>query len=177
MSAEQSVSTAAEAAVNGLTGTGAGEAVASSPTPPPGAGAGDALTSGAGDALGSVVSTLGQPEALISWGGYFQALAILFLIIALLFALLWLLKHKGGLKRLTSQGELTLESRLTLGPKKHLIVVRFLNKRVLLGLTDQRITMLTELPPHEDDIPHPEPDPENIADFKAQLDRASHDSD
>lgn len=95
--------------------------------------------------------TFSQAEGLFSWSGYFQALAVLFLIVALLWLALWYLKRRGGIKLLTRQGDLSLENRLTLGPKKSIIVVRFLNKRVLLGVTDQQITMLTELPEDEDD--------------------------
>ena len=119
-----------------------------------------------GSALGEAASSLGQSDALISWANYFQALAILFLIVALLAFLLWFLKRKGGIKLLTKQGDLTLESRLPLGPKKSLVVVRFLNKKVLLGVTDQQITMLTELQDDEDDAPNTA----NAADFKRVLD-------
>lgn len=128
--------------------------------------AGQTAGQSAGHTLGEAASSLGQSDALISWANYFQALAILFLIVALLAFLLWFLKRKGGIKLLTKQGDLTLESRLPLGPKKSLVVVRFLNKKVLLGVTDQQITMLTELQNDEDDIPSPA----NSADFKSILD-------
>ncbi|SBV94849.1 putative flagellar biosynthesis protein, FliO [uncultured delta proteobacterium] len=126
-----------------------------------------------GDALGGAVSTLGQTDSLFTWGSYFQALAILFLIVAVLFVALWFLKRRGGIKLLTRQGNLFLESRLALGPKKSLVVVRFLNKRVLLGVTDQQITMLTELPTDEDATAHLGPDTPGAADFKAHFDRAA----
>ena len=129
--------------------------------------------SGSGEALGGAVSALGQTDGLVTWGSYFQALAILFLIVALLFIALWFLKRRGGIKLLTRQGDLSLESRLTLGPKKSLVVVRFLNKRVLLGVTDQQITMLTELPTDEDETAHPDPSTADTADFTAHLARAA----
>ncbi len=120
--------------------------------------------------LDGALNTLGRPDSLFSWGGYFQALAVLFLIVAALWVALWYLKRKGGFKILTMQGDLALESRMALGPKKALIVVRFLNKRVLLGVTDQQITMLTELP--TDDEPSSQPAP--AAAFKEHLERARH---
>lgn len=97
-------------------------------------------------------SVLARPENLVSWSSYFQALAILCLIIACLWAVLWYLKRRGGLKVL-GLGDLVVENRLPLGPKKNLMVVRFLNKRLLLGVTDQQITLLTELPAHDDTAP------------------------
>lgn len=128
-----------------------------------------------GDAMAGAVGTLGQTGSLVTWGSYFQALAVLFFIVALLFVALWFLKRKGGLTVLTRQGDLLLESRMALGPKKSLVVVRFLNKRVLLGVTDQQITMLTELPTDEDDTEHPAPYPANPPDFKAHPARAARD--
>jgi flagellar protein FliO/FliZ len=130
-------------------------------------------TDAAGDALGGAVSTLGQTDALFAWSSYFQALAILFLIVTVLFAALWFLKRRGGLNVLTRQGNLLLESRMALGPKKSLIVVRFLNKRMLLGVTDQQITMLTELPTDEDATAQHDPHTANGADFTAHLVRAA----
>lgn len=130
--------------------------------------AADAAAQTAGRALGDAANAIGQNGSLVSWAGYFQALAVLFLIVALLAFFLWLLKRKGGIKLLTQQGGLTFESRLSLGPKKSLIVVRFLNKRVLLGVTDQQITMLTELPNDENDVPAPQ----NTANFNEFLNKA-----
>ena len=125
------------------------------------------------DSALAAVDALARSDSLFTWGGYFQALAVLFLIIAVLWYALWFLKRKGTLKVLTRHGDLRLESRMALGPKKYLLVVRFLNKRVLLGVTDQQITMLMELPTDEDDSAHTDPDPANVADFKAHLSRAA----
>ena len=41
---------------------------------------------------------------------------------------------------------------MPLGPRKGLMVVRFLNRRLLLGVTDQQITLLTEEDAHHE--PH-----------------------
>lgn len=136
-------------------------------------------------AINGAVSTFSQVDGIFSWGGYFQALALLFLIVALLWAALWYLKRRGGIKLLTKQGDLNLESRMALGPKKYLVVVRFLNKRLLLGVTDQQITMLTELPDDDEDEdatashpvppPEPAPDPKDAASFQALLHKADQD--
>lgn len=74
----------------------------------------------------------------------------LFIILALLFVVLWLLKRygpKAGLG-MFHRGDLKMEGQLGLGPKKSVVVVRFLNKVMVLGVTDSRITLLTEM---EDD--------------------------
>lgn len=126
----------------------------------------------ADSALG-VADTLARSDAVFSWGGYFQAIGVLFLIIAVLFFALWYLKRKGGIRHLTGHGDLFLESRLALGPKKALFVVRFLNKRVLLGVTDQRITLLTELPTDEDDTGHNALEKQQPVDFTTLLAKAS----
>lgn len=110
-------------------------------------------------------------DTVFSWGGYFQALAFLFFIVAALFAALWYLKQKGGLGLLTRHGDLVIESRLPMGPKKFLVVVRFLNKKLLLGVTDQRITMLMELPTDEDDPPLNSQRKGTSSDFKDLLTR------
>ena len=126
-------------------------------------------TSATSDTMAGAANVLGHTDNLFSLGGYFQALGVLFLIIAILFVALCFLRRKGGIKLLTGQGDLLVESRIALGAKKQLIVVRFLNKRVLLGVTDQQITMLTELPTNEDHTAHNSRSPKNTVDFKAHF--------
>ncbi|GHV50392.1 flagellar protein [Deltaproteobacteria bacterium] len=123
----------------------------------------------AGDAVSSALSTFSQPGGAFSWGGYFEALAILFLVVAVLWFALWYLKRKGGFNLLTKQGDLSIVNRLSLGPKKSLVVVRFLNKQVMLGVTDQRITMIMELPGDENNAQQDESDPPA---FQARLEKA-----
>ena len=80
-------------------------------------------------------------------GGYFEALAIVCFALALLWALLWLVKRYGrGSGFLGGSTGMRVESRLALGPKKWIIVVRDLDRRLVLGLTDANISLLTELP-------------------------------
>ena len=42
---------------------------------------------------------------------------------------------------------MAIESRLSLGPKKWMVVTRVHGKRLVLGVTDHTITKLVELPP------------------------------
>ena len=80
-----------------------------------------------------------------------MALALL-LILLLIFAAYWLLRRFGpklGLGPAGRGGMLRLMSHLSLGPRKSIIVVRFLNgenapKDLVLGVTDHSITLLTE---------------------------------
>ncbi len=104
---------------------------------------------------------VGQASALghssFSWGGYIQAVGILFLFLALLWLAVWLVRRYGRFNFLPRpgalpRGALVMEAQMPLGPRKGLMVVRFLNRRLLLGVTDQQITLLTEENAHHE--PH-----------------------
>ena len=136
---------------------------------------GNSLESGlaggaASDAANSVaVQGAGLGGSSLTWGGYTQAVGILFLLVALLWLVVWLVRRFGKFNFLPRpgalpKGALVMEAQLPLGPRKGLMVVRFLNRRLLLGVTDQQITLLTE-----EQAQH---EPEN-ADFKQIMDEAS----
>ena len=100
----------------------------------------------------AAASATGTPLALpnvnFSWRGYFEALAILCFLLFAFFAVLWLFRrYAGGGARLVGGGpELRIESRLALGPKKWIMAVRYMDKRLLIGVTDRNVTLLTEMP-------------------------------
>ena len=101
----------------------------------------------AATAMAEPASTLGQSS--LSWGSYIQAVGILFLLVALLWLVVWVVRRFGKFNFLPRpgalpKGALVMEAQLPLGPRKGLMVVRFLNRRLLLGVTDQHITLLTE---------------------------------
>lgn len=105
-----------------------------------------ATSHAASDAATAAVSA-GQHA--FSWSGYIQALGILLLLLALIWILLWLLKRYGRFNFLPRPGSmprnaLYMEAQLPLGPRKGLMVVRFLNKRLLIGVTDHQISLLAE---------------------------------
>lgn len=84
-----------------------------------------------------------------SWGGYIQALGILAVLMGALWFGVWALRKYGKFNFLPRpgalpKGSLVMEAQLPLGPRKGLMVVRFLNKRLLLGVTEQQISLLTE---------------------------------
>jgi flagellar protein FliO/FliZ len=45
---------------------------------------------------------------------------------------------------------LRLESRLALGPRKWIMAVRYMDKRLLIGVTDQNISLLATTPLEQD---------------------------
>ncbi len=95
-----------------------------------------------------------SPHAF-SWGGYLQALGAVFLLLAFLWIMLWLLRRYGKFNFLPRPGSLPrdallMEAQLPLGPRKGLTVVRFMGKRLLLGVTEQNITLLSS----EDTVSH-----------------------
>ncbi|KHK03004.1 flagellar biosynthetic protein FliO [Desulfovibrio sp. TomC] len=71
----------------------------------------------------------------------------LLIILAFIFAAFWLLKRYGqkfGIGPKGRGGKLRLLDHLPVGPRKSIVVVRFLNKDLVLGITEQSITFLTE---------------------------------
>jgi flagellar protein FliO/FliZ len=68
-------------------------------------------------------------------------------LLAVIYAAFWLLKRYGpkiGLGPGGRGGRLRLTDHLAVGPRKAVVVVRFLNKDLVLGVTEQSITLLTE---------------------------------
>lgn len=123
-------------------------------------------TEQAAASLAEPASALGQSS--FSWSSYIQAVGILFLLVAVLWLAVWLARRFGKFNFLPRPGALprdalVMEAQLPLGPRKGLMVVRFLNRRLLLGVTDQQITLLTE-----EQAQH---EPEN-ADFKQIMEEA-----
>ena len=139
--------------------------------------AGGAVGSSVGGTVGSVAqgaaTAVAEPAAALgqssfSWGSYIQAVGILFLLVAVLWLAVWLARRFGKFNFMPRPGALprdalVMEAQLPLGPRKGLMVVRFLNKRLLLGVTDQQITLLTE-----EQAKH---EPEN-ADFQQVMEEA-----
>lgn len=117
-----------------------------------------AETSDAGGGIAAAAdaaAAAGTPAPLFSWGGYFQAIGFMCLLLALLWFAVWVVRRSGKFAFLPMPGALPrdalrMEAQLPLGAKKNLLVVRFLNKRLLLGVTDQRITLLKETELHDD---------------------------
>lgn len=113
------------------------------------------VAGGGSTAAADAATAAGNPAPLFSWGGYFQAIGFMCLLLALLWFAVWAVRRSGKFSFLPMPGALPrdalrMEAQLPLGAKKNLLVVRFLNKRLLLGVTDQRITLLKETELHDD---------------------------
>ncbi|MFI3271910.1 MAG: flagellar biosynthetic protein FliO [Pseudomonadota bacterium] len=90
-------------------------------------------------------------QSEIAWDGYFESMAVLMLLLALLWACFWAARRYGLFNMMPRAANihreaLRLEGQLSLGPRKGIMIVRCLEKRLVLGITDQNITLLTELP-------------------------------
>jgi flagellar protein FliO/FliZ len=82
-----------------------------------------------------------------------MALAMLVILGVILLAF-WMLKRYGprlGLRGPNKPYNLRFEGQLALGPKKSVMVVRFLNKLLVLGVTEHSINLLTEVDQTHDD--------------------------
>lgn len=93
------------------------------------------------------IDQLGQTA--FSWGNYVQALGIMCLLLAGLWFAVWAIRRYGKFNFLPRPGSLPkdsliMEAQMPLGPRKGLMVVRFMNRRLLLGVTEHQITLLTE---------------------------------
>ncbi len=107
-----------------------------------------------------------------TWGGYFQSIGVLLLLLAALWGVVWLLRKYGRFNFIPKPGAfphdgLRLEAQLPLGPKKGLAVVRVLDKKLLLGVTESQITLLHEI---EDTYE------KDSLDFQAHLEKATFDA-
>lgn len=103
----------------------------------------------AGANIASPYAAQQASQNAFSWSGYFQALGFLCLLLAILWLAVWLIRRYGRFNFLPRPGALpkdalVMEAQMPIGPKKGLMVVRFMDRRLLLGVTERQITLLTE---------------------------------
>lgn len=123
---------------------------------------------GLGLAESANATSLALPGSEFGWSGYFQAIGAIFLLLALLVFGFYILKRvgiKAGVG-IFNKGDLKLEGQLALGPRRSIAVVRFLNKRLVLGVTETNINLLSET--------ELENDAEQTASFAESLKQASN---
>lgn len=80
--------------------------------------------------------------------GYIQSLIVIFLILGFLLIVLWAVKKYGirlGLAKMGTDKDLVLENHISLGPKRDACVVRYKNKKYILGVTDHQINLIAEI--------------------------------
>ncbi len=86
-------------------------------------------------------------DVSFSWGSYFQAIAIMLVLLLALWFTLNFIRKSGKLAFLPKaksrlRDDFVIETQIPIAPKKSLTVVRFLDTYLVLGLTDQAITLL-----------------------------------
>lgn len=86
-----------------------------------------------------------------SWTAYFMGLALMFVMLALLWLGARLMRRQGALRLFGQTAALNVESRLSLGPRKQLLVVKYRGRRLLLGVTEHQINLLQADPLEEDE--------------------------
>ena len=89
------------------------------------------------------------------WGKYFQAIGtMLFLLLVLWYMLKLIRKYGNGrflpAQKLLPKDAMYIEGQLSLGPNKCITIVKVLDKRLILGITEKNITLLTEMVDNEE---------------------------
>lgn len=110
------------------------------------------LTSSNGATIQNQESTLAtistaEYSSSLEWGNYLQAVGIIFFLLLALWYGSKLLKKNLRKRFNTSElpsGSLSLEASLPLGVNKGIYVVRFLNKYLILGVSENNINLLLE---------------------------------
>lgn len=110
-------------------------------------------TAQAAPALADAAAEAALAVPAYSWTGYFMGLALMFVMLAILWLGARLLRQKCGLRFFGQTVGLGVEARLALSPRKHLLVVKYRNKRLLLGVTEHNISLLSEDPLGEGETP------------------------
>lgn len=107
----------------------------------------------AAPALADAAAGAAQAVPAYSWTGYFLGLALMCVMLAILWYGARFLRQKGALRFFGQTAGLSVESRLVLSPRKHLLVVKYRNKRLLLGVTEHNINLLSEDPLEDGEAP------------------------
>jgi len=89
------------------------------------------------------------------WKKYFQAVGtMLFLLLVLWYVLKIIRKYGNGrflpTQKLLPKDAMYIEGQLSLGPHKCITIIKVLDKRLVLGITEKNITLLTEMVNNEE---------------------------
>ena len=89
------------------------------------------------------------PPPTFSWGSYFEAIGIMLILLIGFWYMLKVVRKIGNGRFLPSQkllprDSMFLEGQLSLGQGKSIVIVKILNERLILGVTEHQITMLTK---------------------------------
>lgn len=91
----------------------------------------------------------GEEIPAFTWGNYFKAIGIMLLLLVLFWYVLKMVRKVGNGRFLPSQkllprNSMYMEGQLPLGQGKSIIIVRVLNERLVLGVTEKNINLLTK---------------------------------
>ena len=124
----------------------------------------------------TMLSAVSGSDGAIAWGNYLEAIGILCFAIGGLWLLLWLIRRRrygGSFARVPS---MYIESRLALAPRKWVVITRFKNKRLILGLTEENVTLLTEMEVDDEPSTLHGKSGNNLLDFATVLEITSDDA-
>lgn len=90
------------------------------------------------------------PTPTFSWTSYFEAIGIMLILLFALWYVLKVVRKVGNGRFLPSQkllprDSMFLEGQLSLGQGKSIVIVRALDERLVLGVTEQQINLLTKI--------------------------------
>ena len=90
-----------------------------------------------------------------SWGKYFQAIGTMLFLLLILWYILKLVRRYGNGRflpahKLLPKDAMYIEGQLSLGPNKCVTIIKVLDKRLVLGVTEKNITLLTEMVDNEE---------------------------
>lgn len=102
--------------------------------------------------LASSAGTDNKPQEEIpvfSWGSYFKAIGVMLFLLLIFWYVLKIVRKVGNGRFLPSQkllprDSMYLEGQLPLGQGKSIVIVRVLNERLVLGVTEKNINLLTK---------------------------------
>ncbi len=100
-----------------------------------------------------MANATGVASSLTMGAAGLKTVGALILILAMIFVGFYILRrygHKAGLS-VGKSGPLTHVANLSVGPKKSVVVVRFLNEYLVLGVSETQIEFLTKIKANETD--------------------------
>lgn len=98
----------------------------------------------------SAMKTAPQEEIpAFSWGSYFKAISVMLFLLIVFWYVLKMVRKVGNGRFLPSQkllprDSMYLEGQLPLGQGKSIVIVKVLNERLVLGVTEKNINLLTK---------------------------------
>lgn len=96
-----------------------------------------------------LLTTTEEPIPSFGWGNYFQGLGIMLLLLFVFWYILKLMRKYGNGRFLPNQkllprDSMYLEGQLPLGQGKSILIVRVLDERLVLGVTEKNINLLSK---------------------------------